>query len=59
VHRPKHEEDDSDRQHGLINLWVGTVGQVVDRSGKYGDIEATVMWFLSMWFLDRVSHSTD
>ena len=42
VHSPKDEEDASDRQDGLVDWGVTTDSQVIDRSGKYGYIKATV-----------------
>jgi len=60
VHSPKHEEDESDGQHGLVDLRIGTDGQVIDRSGKYRYIDATIRWLSCQFrFLNRVSHITD
>ena len=56
MHSPKREEDASNDQDGGVDSRVGTDSQVIDCSGKYGYIEATVVYIVSFRFLSRISH---
>ena len=60
VDSPKHEEDENEGQHGPVDLRIRTGSQVIDRSGKYGYIEATGRrLYCQPRFLRRDPHITD